>query len=94
MSPFIRCDMSGVRPAIDFRDPRPDDLSSLECAFVDGKIFLKTHFVTNGDLQVEVDQRPTRCQNEYRTRLRPFLSPLNGGLFGVEFRFRSRTSTS
>jgi hypothetical protein len=69
-----------------FRDPRPDDLSSLECAFVDGQIFLKTHFVTNGDLQVEVDQRPTRCQNEYRTRLRPFLSPLNGGLFGVEFR--------
>lgn len=69
-----------------FKDPRPDDLSSLECAFIDGKVFLKTHFVANGDLKIEVDQRPTRCQNEYKTQLRPFLSSSNGMLFGASFR--------
>jgi len=57
-----------------FKDPRPDDLSSIECTFVDGKTFLKTHFAANGALNVEVDQRPDRSQHEYRTQLRPFLS--------------------
>jgi hypothetical protein len=66
-------------------DPRPDDLSSLECAFIDGKVFLKTHFVANGGLKIEIDQRPTRCHNEYKAQLRPFLSSSNGTLFGASF---------
>lgn len=65
-----------------FDDPRPSDLSSLECAFVDGKIFLRTHFVTSGGLRIELDQRPIRCHHEYRTHLRPFLSA-TGTLFGA-----------
>jgi hypothetical protein len=69
-----------------FKDPRPDDLSSLECAFIDSRVFLKTHFVANGDLKIEVDQRPTRCQNEYKAQLRPFLSSSNGMLFRVSLR--------
>jgi hypothetical protein len=56
-----------------FDEPRPDDLSSLEFAFVDGHIFLKTHFTAKSDLKIEVDQRQTRCQNEYKAQLRPFL---------------------
>ena len=63
-----------------FRNPRPDDLSSLECAFIDGQVFLKTHFAANDDLKIEIDQRPTRCKNEYRTQLRPFLDSRNGTL--------------
>ncbi len=63
-----------------FRNPRADDLSSLECAFIDGQVFLKTHFAANGDLNIEVDQRPTRCRYEYRTQLQPFLDSRNGTL--------------
>jgi len=63
-----------------FKDPRPDDLNSLECAFIDGQVFLKTHFAANDDLKIEVDQRPTRCKNEYKTHLRPFLDSRNGTL--------------
>ena len=63
-----------------FKDPRPDDLNSLECAFIDGQVFLKTHFAANDDLKIEVDQRPTRCKNEYKTQLRPFLDSRNGTL--------------
>jgi Caspase domain len=63
-----------------FKHPRPDDLSSLECAFVDGKVFLKTIFAVNGDLMVEVGQGRNRCQNEYMTQLRPFLDSRNGTL--------------
>ncbi|HET7501142.1 MAG TPA: caspase family protein [Kofleriaceae bacterium] len=66
-----------------FKEPRPSDLSCLECAFVDGRIFLRTHFVANGGLKIEVDQRPTRCQNEYKAQVRPFLSALPGGLFSA-----------
>jgi hypothetical protein len=65
-----------------FGDPRPSDLSPLECAFVDGKIFLRTHFVANGALKIELDQRPIRCHHEYRTHLRPFLSS-EGVLLGT-----------
>ena len=61
-----------------FKEPRPRDLSALECAFVDGKIFLKTHFVASGDLKIELDQRAERCQHEYKTQLRPFLTSLEG----------------
>jgi len=67
-----------------FKDPRPDDLSSLECTFVDGKTFLRTHFAANGELKVEVDQRPDRSHHEYKTQLRPFLSSSKGVLFGVD----------
>lgn len=66
-----------------FRNHRSDDLSQLECAFIDGKVFLKTHFAANGELKIEVDQRPARCQNEYKTQLRPFLTSPNGVLFSV-----------
>jgi hypothetical protein len=69
-----------------FKDPRPDDLSSLECTFVDGKTFLRTHFAANGELKVEVDQRPDRSHHEYKTQLRPFLSSSKGVLFGVDLR--------
>jgi hypothetical protein len=62
------------------KNPRPDDLSALECAFVDGEVFLKTHFVANGDLTIEVDQRALRCRSEYKARLRPFLDSRNGTL--------------
>ena len=57
-----------------FEDARPDDLSALECVFVDGAVFLRTHFAATGDLKIELDQRPTRCHHEYRTHIRPFLS--------------------
>ncbi|HEU4728992.1 MAG TPA: caspase family protein [Kofleriaceae bacterium] len=66
-----------------FREPRPSDLSCLECAFVDGRIFLRTHFGANGGLKIEVDQRPARCRHEYEAQVRPFLCALPGGLFGV-----------
>jgi hypothetical protein len=65
-----------------FKDRRPDDLNTLECAFVDGKIFLRTHFAVNGELRIELDQRPTRCHNEYKTQLRPFLTS-DGLLLGA-----------
>lgn len=68
-----------------FKEPRPSDLSSLECAFVDGRIFLKTHFVANGDRRIELDQRPARCRHEYKTQLRPFLVG-GGALFGANLR--------
>lgn len=68
-----------------FKDPRPSDLSSLECAFVDGRIFLKTHFVANGDPRIELDQRPARCQHEYKAQLRPFLVA-GGALFLADLR--------
>jgi trans-aconitate methyltransferase len=68
-----------------FKESRPSDLSSLECAFVDGRIFLKTHFVANGDPRIELDQRPARCRHEYKTQLRPFLVA-GGALFGASLR--------
>lgn len=66
-----------------FKDPRPRDLSSLECTFVDGKVFLKSHFAANGELKVEVDQRPDRSQHEYKAQLLPFLSSAKGVLLGA-----------
>jgi hypothetical protein len=63
-----------------FKNPRPEDLSSLECTFVDGKVFLKTIFAANGDLMTEVGQGSNRCQNEYSTQLRPFLDSRHGTL--------------
>jgi len=67
-----------------FKHPRPADFSSLECTFVDGKIFLRTHFAANGELKVELDQRSARCHHEYRSQLRPFLSSSTGVLFGAK----------
>ncbi|HEX7840480.1 MAG TPA: caspase family protein [Kofleriaceae bacterium] len=67
-----------------FKDPRPRDLSSLECAFVDDKIFLKTHFAASGDLKIELDQRTERCQHEYKTQLRPFLTSPGGVLLRAD----------
>jgi hypothetical protein len=67
-----------------FKDPRPRDLSSLECAFIDDRIFLRTHFVASGDLKVELDQRADRCQHEYKTQLRPFLTSPEGVLLRAE----------
>jgi hypothetical protein len=67
-----------------FKEPRPPDLSSLECAFIDDKIFLKTHFVASGDLKIELDQRADRCPHEYKTQLRPFLTSPEGVLLRAE----------
>jgi len=69
-----------------FKNPRPDDLSSLECAFVDGKVFLKTIFAANGEQMLEVGQEPSRCQHEYQTQLRPFLDWRNGTLSEASLR--------
>ncbi|HEX7842668.1 MAG TPA: caspase family protein [Kofleriaceae bacterium] len=66
-----------------FKDPAPSDLSALECTFVDGNIFLKTHFAANGELKIEMDQRPDRSQHEYKTYVRPFLASSKGSLFGA-----------
>jgi hypothetical protein len=66
-----------------FKDPAPRDLSSLECTFIDGKILLKTHFAANGELKIELDQRPDRSRHEYRAHLRPFLSSRKGQLFAT-----------
>jgi hypothetical protein len=66
-----------------FKNPRPRDLSSLECTFVDGKVFLKSHLAANGELKVEVDQRPDRSQHEYKAQLLPFLSSAKGMLLGA-----------
>lgn len=67
-----------------FQDPGPVDLSSLECAFVDGRIFLKTHFAGSGDPRIELDQRPDRCRHEYKALLRPFLTCSKGELLGAD----------
>lgn len=64
-----------------FKDPAPRDLSSLECTFIDGKILLKTHFAANGELKIELDQRPDRSRHEYRAHLGPFLASRKGKLF-------------
>jgi hypothetical protein len=64
-------------------DPAPRDLSSLECTFIDGKILLKTHFAANGELKIELDQRPDRSGHEYKTHLRPFLTSSKGKLLAA-----------
>jgi hypothetical protein len=66
-----------------FNDPCPRDLSLLECAFVDGKIFLKVMFIRHGVSKIEIDQRARRCQHEYQALLQPFLSAPHGRLFGA-----------
>jgi hypothetical protein len=66
-----------------FNDPCPSDLSLLECAFVDGKIFLKVMFIGHGVSKIEIDQRTNRCQHEYRALLQPFLTAPHGRLFGA-----------
>ncbi len=73
---------SSVLEAV-FNDPAPRDLSSLECAFVDDKIFLKVHFIANGHSKIEIDQGSTRCKYEYKTLLQPFLSAGHGRFFGI-----------
>jgi hypothetical protein len=62
-----------------FHQPRPpDDMSALECAFIDGKVFLKAHLARNGEGKIEIDQRATRCRIEYKAVLRPFLASGDG----------------
>ncbi|HZJ66430.1 MAG TPA: caspase family protein [Kofleriaceae bacterium] len=63
-----------------FHDPRPDDMTAIECAFIDGKVFLKDHVGAGGECKVEIDQRSTRCRIEYKALLRPFVNSGSGEL--------------
>lgn len=60
--------------------PRGDDLDRLECAFVDGKTYLRTRFEERG-IRIEVNQDATQCRIEYTTWLRPFLDHFQPGLY-------------
>jgi hypothetical protein len=52
---------------------QPVNLDSLEFAFVDGAVFLKTIFAMSG-ISIEVDQGHTTCRLQYVQWLKPFLT--------------------